>query len=70
MEKKEEIGRRLKQSRKYAGLTQKQVAEHLGMQQSAYARYESGIYELDYDKMIILCKLFEITSDYLLGLED
>lgn len=67
---REEVGIRLKESRIWAGYTQKQVAEYLGILQPAYARYESGVYELDYEKMIILCKYFHISSDFLLGLKE
>ena len=47
---KEEVGNRLKESRKAAGFTQRQVAEKLNMLQPSYARYESGVLELDYKK--------------------
>ncbi len=67
---KEEVGKRLKESRKVAGYTQKQVAEKMGMVQPSYIKYELGKLELDYQKMIFLCKLFDVSADYLLGLED
>lgn len=67
---KEEIGKRLKESRLSAGFTQKQVAEHLNMLQPAYARYESGVLELDYEKLVALCRLYHVSSDYILGIED
>ncbi len=63
-----EVGKRLQESRKYAGFTQRQVAERLGMLQPSYARYESGVLELDYEKLIFLCRLFHVSADYLLGL--
>ena len=65
-----EVGKRLKESRKYAGLTQRQVAEKLGMLQPSYARYESGVLELDYEKLTFLCRLFHVSADYILGLDD
>ena len=67
---KEEVGKKLKESRKIAGYTQKQVAEKMGMVQPSYIKYELGKLELDYQKMIFLCKLFDVSADYLLGLED
>ncbi len=67
---KEEVGERLKESRKAAGFTQDQVAKKLNMLQPSYARYESGVHELDYEKLIFLCKLFNVSSDYLLGLSE
>ena len=65
-----EVGKRLKEARKNAGYTQKQVAEKMGTVQTAYIKYENGRLELDYQKIYFLCKLFDISADYLLGLED
>ncbi len=65
-----EVGKRLKEARKEAGYTQKQVAEKMGTVQSAYIKYELGILELDYGKLVFLCKLFDVSADYILGLED
>jgi transcriptional regulator with XRE-family HTH domain len=67
---KDGVGKRLKESRKYAGFSQNQVAQYLGILQPAYARYESGVIELDYEKLTELCKLFDVSSDYILGLKD
>ena len=66
---KVEIGKRLKESRKAAGYTQKQVAEKLNTVQPVYARYESGTVELDYAKLIFLCELFDVSADYILGIQ-
>lgn len=63
------LGKRLKQARKKAGYTQKEVGNILNMRQQAYSRYEAGFYELNYDKLKILCKLFGVSSDFLLGLD-
>ena len=70
MDIKKQVGERLKQARKQAKLTQQQAGEKLNILQQAYARYESGIFELNYEQIITLCKLFDCTSDYLLGLAD
>jgi transcriptional regulator with XRE-family HTH domain len=66
---KKEVGTRLKQGRVDAGYTQSQVAEILGMSQQQYSRFENGIYELNYTQIIRLCKLFDISADYLFNLE-
>lgn len=66
---KERVGQRLKESRRYAGLSQRQAAERLGILQPAYARYESGVIELDYQKLCELCRLYDVSADYLLGLK-
>lgn len=70
MELKKQVGERLSQARKQAGFTQKQVGEKLHILQQAYARFESGVFELNYEQIVTLCKLFEISSDYLFGLSE
>lgn len=64
------VGERLKLARKNAGFTQNEVSRLMNMAQQNYARYESGTVELNYEKMIFLCKLYGVSADYLLGLED
>lgn len=66
---KKEVGERIKESRKLAGLTQKEVASRLLMTQQQYSRFENGIFELDYEQLIKISKLYNISVDYLLGLE-
>ena len=70
MSLKVEVGKRLKESRKIAGYTQKQVAEKLLMTQQQYSRFENGIFELNYEQIIFLCKLFDVSADFLFGLEE
>lgn len=62
------VGQKLKAARINAGYTQEQVAEKMSMSQQSYSRYERGIVELSYDKLVYLCKLFRISSDYLFDL--
>ena len=64
------VGQRLKQARKEKGITQTQAGQAINQVQQAYAKYESGQIQLDYEKMVKLCKLFDCSSDYLLGLTD
>lgn len=70
MELKKQVGERLKQARKAKGLTQEEAGKAIGQRFQNYARYENGIFELNYEQMVALCKLFDCTSDYLLGLSD
>ena len=67
---KNEVGKRLKEARRISGYTQKQVAEKLLMTQQQYSRFENGIFELNYQQFVFLCKLYDISADYLLGLEE
>ena len=47
-------------------LTQQQVAEVLGTSQTMYARYERGANEMPVRHLVSLCKLYNISADYLL----
>ncbi len=67
---KKNVGKRLKESRKQCGMTQREVAALLKMTQQQYSRFENGVFELNYDQIRFLCKLFDISADYLLGLKE
>lgn len=57
------VGNNLKSARKAMGLTQKQIADELGKYQPDYSEYETGKIELDYEKIIYLCKRLDITPN-------
>lgn len=61
---------RLKNTRKELNLTQKQAAEKLGISESCYGGYEQGYREPDLKTLIKICILFDVSSDYLLGISD
>ena len=48
--------------------TQQEIADYLGTSQTMYARYERGANELPIQHLIKLCKYYNVTSDYFLGL--
>ena len=54
--------------REDADLTQRQVAEILGTSQTMYARYERGANELPIHHLITLCRFYNVSADFLLGL--
>ena len=56
--------------RKQRGLSQRQVAELLEMQQQQYCRYENGQNEIPVRHVITLCRFYGISADWLLGLKD
>ena len=68
MEIKKAVGERLKESRRAAGYTQSQAAKIMNMTQQQYSRFENGIFELNYSQIITLCKLYDISADYLFDL--
>lgn len=59
------VGERIKQARKIKGLTQKQVAAVFHMTQQQYSRFENGVFELNYQQIIDVCKLLDITPNEL-----
>lgn len=62
------VGENLREARKAKGLTQKQIAEKLHKYQPDYSEYESGKIELDYEKIITLCNILDITPNDLFGI--
>ena len=66
----EKIGNNLKTARKLKNLTQSDVAKRLGILQPAYARFESGKFQLSYEQIKELCDYLEITPDFLFGYVD
>ena len=48
--------------------TQRYVASYLGTSQTMYARYERGANELPIQHLISLCTLYQVSSDYILGI--
>ena len=63
-------GQRIKEIRQEKGLTQSQLAEMLSTTQSTVGKYEREEIQLTVDTIIKICKVFVVSADYLLGLED
>lgn len=59
---------RIKNLREDHDYTQAYVAKYLGTSQTMYARYERGANEMPLRHLIGLCKLYDVSSDYILGL--
>ncbi len=64
---KESVGKKLRERREQLKLTQ---TEALHVAQPVYQRFEKGVYECSYEQLAELCKLFDISADYLLGLTE
>lgn len=64
------FGKKVKLLRKGRNLTQKQLADMLGVAVSAISSYESGIRYPSYDGLIRLARIFHVSTDYLLGLNN
>lgn len=50
--------------------TQSEIAAILGTSQTMYARYERGANELPLHHLIELCRYYEVSADYFLGLDE
>lgn len=59
---------RIRDMREDHDLTQRQLADILGMPQQQYYRYEKGYREFPLDVLIRLSELYGVSVDYLLGL--
>jgi len=64
------VSERLKQLRKEYKLSQKQVAEILGISESGYGYYEQGRNEPSIEMLNKLADRYNVTIDYLLGRTD
>lgn len=64
------MGEKLKSLRIEKKLTQKQVADRIGLAISAVSSYESGSRYPSYDVLVKLARIFHVSTDYLLGMTD
>ena len=60
----------LKILRKAKGLTQKEVADFIGISQNNYSYWENGKVKIDNGSLQKLADFFDVTVDYLLGREE
>jgi len=61
------IGDRITKLRKEAGLSQEAFAEKLGVSRQSVSKWESGSATPDLNKVIDMCELFGVSSDYLIS---
>lgn len=60
---------RLKTLRKEKKLTQKELAEQIGISQKSYSHWETGKNEASFENLIKLADLLEVSIDWLFGRE-
>lgn len=65
-----DFGELLKSLRVSAGLTQKQLAEKLGISKNAVSYYEKSLRCPSSDILIRVARVFKVSADYLLGLDN
>ncbi|MGN0527227.1 MAG: helix-turn-helix domain-containing protein [Acutalibacteraceae bacterium] len=62
--------KRIRDLREDNDLTQTEIADLLGTSQTMYARYERGANEIPVRHIIKLCKFYNVSADYILGITD
>ena len=61
---------RIRDLREDHDLTQKQIAQMLGMSQTGYSKYETGENDIPTAILLKLADFYQTTTDYLLGRTD
>lgn len=61
---------RIKELRIAAGMKQADLAEKISTTYTTVSKYELGQRDLGVDTITTLCRIFDCSSDYLLGLSD
>ena len=62
--------RRIRDLREDKDMTQKEIAQMLGMSQTGYSKYETGENDIPTAILIKLADFYQTTTDYLLGRTD
>lgn len=60
----------MRNSRQDNDLSQKKVADMLGVAQTTYSQYELEKRPMPIDYLIALCKFYNVSADYMLGLSN
>ena len=61
---------RIKTLRREKKMNQQELGEALGLTQTAISAIENGSRTTTIEKLILLAKFFNVSTDYLLGLKD
>ena len=59
--------KRLKELREENGLSQRELAKQINVSSVCVNRWERNLRAPNIDSIILLCKFFKCTSDYLIG---
>ena len=65
-----DLGSRIKTLRIKNSFTQEQLAHRLGMTKSVISAYETGVRMPSYEALITIARIFHVSTDYLLGVEN
>lgn len=58
---------RIRDLREDRDMTQREVADILGIQQTVYSRYERGYQTIPVEHLIHLAEFYNVSTDYILG---
>ena len=61
---------RIRDLREDHDLSQKEVAAYLHITQQCYSKIETGRMDITGERLILLAKLYHVTTDYILGISD
>ena len=64
-----DFGNTLKRLRRKNDMTQEQLSRRLGLTKSVISAYETGMRMPSYDVLIAIARIFKVTTDFLLGVE-
>lgn len=64
------INEKLKEIRENAGMNKKEFSSYIGVKYTTYNGYETGAREPDSDFLILISRKFDVSIDYMLGLQD
>ena len=62
--------KRIRELREDNDILQKDIAKLLNTTQQHYSRIENGSTEITADRIITLAKYYNVSADYILGLQD
>lgn len=62
-----EVGAKIKQLRSQRNISQITLAQQLGVSKSVISSYENSVHLPPYDVLIKLARIFDVSTDYLLG---
>lgn len=70
MDAKNVFGTRVYEMRKKLGLKQSELGERVGLTHKAISTIESGKRGTSFEKLVELAYVFQVSTDYLLGITD
>ena len=60
---------RLREIREDRDLSQAEVGKIIGKSQQGYSHIENGRAELKIDDLILLCRFYKLSADYIIGIK-